>query len=201
MALSQEQPPITTDEDLRNYLIRLRTDIDSELKKAAKFPERKEAPYKPQVGDVHYFGDPVDHSYDAEITSEGFWGLTSTGWEKLNTPGASAQFEWKYSTTTTAADPGSGNFRLNNTTIASATALYISENSKAGGDISALLNALAAGDKIYIQRETDSSEALLLDVTSVTDNTTWFNIAFTVDDSSGPTWTNNRDFGFILSFV
>ena len=84
MALSQEQPPEDIDEDLREYLIRLRTDVDNELRKASKFPPRVESPYKPQVGDMHYFNDPANHNYNAAITSEGFWGYTSSGWVKLH---------------------------------------------------------------------------------------------------------------------
>ena len=87
MALSQEQPPPGVDEALREYLIRFRTDIDSELRKASKFPERKEMPYKPQSGDIHYFGDPADHNYDAAITTEGFWGLRNGTWRRLDLDG------------------------------------------------------------------------------------------------------------------
>lgn len=86
-SISQEQPPFEIDEDLREYLIRFRTDVDSALKAASKFPERKEQPYKAQLGDVHYFGDPVTHSYDAAITDEGFWGQTATGWRRLDLDG------------------------------------------------------------------------------------------------------------------
>ena len=84
MALSQEQPPFDVDEGLREYLIRFRTDIDNELRKASKFPERVEQPPKPQKGDVHYFGDPVTHNYDAAILVEGFWGYNNTGWVQLD---------------------------------------------------------------------------------------------------------------------
>lgn len=84
MAISQEQPPVEIDEALREYLIRFRTDVDNELKKAPKFPERKEMPYKAQIGDAHYFGDIADHSYDAAITDEGFWGNTDSGWRRLD---------------------------------------------------------------------------------------------------------------------
>lgn len=114
--------------------------------------------------------------------------------------GASVQVQYQYSNTTTSGDPGAGNFRLNNTTIASATNLFVSQESKAGADLSALLDTLQADDKIYIQRIDDSTERLLIDITSVTDNTTWYDIVFTVDDSNGPTWTDGEEFGFILVF-
>lgn len=80
MSLSQEQPPISVDEELSEFLNRRFVDVGNELVKPSKFPQRKEMPYKPQTGDVHYFGDPATHNYDASITAEGFWGLTSGGW-------------------------------------------------------------------------------------------------------------------------
>lgn len=84
MSLSQEQPPIKLDDELGDFLSRRFIEVGNELDKPSKFKERKEMPYKPQTGDVHYFGNPASHSYDAAITTEGFWGLTSTGWVKFH---------------------------------------------------------------------------------------------------------------------
>ena len=83
MSLSYEQPPIGTPDELAEYLNRMFRSIDVAVDQPSKFPERKEMPYKPQVGDIHYFGNPATHNYDAAITSEGFWGLKSTGWAKI----------------------------------------------------------------------------------------------------------------------
>ena len=79
-AISQEQPPEDTEEDLREYLARRFIDVGVALTQDARFEPRKEMPYKPQTGAMHYFNDPANHNYDAAITSEGFWGLKSTGW-------------------------------------------------------------------------------------------------------------------------
>ena len=83
MSIILEEPPENVDEDLRAYLIRMFTDVDNNFARPGKFPERKEMPYKPQIGDVHYFGDPSTHSYDAAITVQGFWGYTVFGWVQL----------------------------------------------------------------------------------------------------------------------
>ena len=114
--------------------------------------------------------------------------------------GASIQTQFQYDNTTTSGDPGAGNFRLNNTTIASATSLFLSEESKAGSDLSAVIGALGENDRLYLQNIEDSNERLLLTITSVTDNGTWFDISFTVEDSNGPTWTDGKEFGFLLLF-
>jgi len=107
---------------------------------------------------------------------------------------------WKYNNTTTASDPGAGKFRLNNTTIASATSLYINSETDNGGDFDAILNAIGIGDKMYIQNQENSDQRLLLTIASVTDNTGWWTFTFTVDDSNGPTWQNNKQFGILMFF-
>ena len=83
MSIGQEQPPIDIDPRLSEYLSRRFIDIGVQLDQASKFPPRKEMPYKPQVGDMQYFNDPINHDYDPVITSEGFWGLTSGGWVQV----------------------------------------------------------------------------------------------------------------------
>lgn len=56
--------------------------------------------------------------------------------------GLDAGLKYTYSTTTTASDPGSGTLRLNNTTLSSATALYISETDADAVSVSAYLASL-----------------------------------------------------------
>ncbi len=112
MSLPQEQPPLSVDEELRDFLIRRFIDIDNRFDRAAKFPERKEMPYKPQDGDIHYFGDPLSHNYDAAITAEGFWGLRAGTWRRLDLSGGgvagavdSVTGGTNINTTGTAVDP------------------------------------------------------------------------------------------------
>ena len=107
------------------------------------------------------------------------------------------QAEWRFSTTTTAADPGSGRFRMNNATPASVTALYLSDFTSPGFDASTILNSLNVGDKFYIQASNDSSQFILVTLVTVTDNTGWFTVAVTVDDS-GTLFSNNASCGFLI---
>jgi hypothetical protein len=80
MSIGQEQAPFDVDPFLSEYINRKFIEVDMALRSAKKFPERKEMPYKAQTGDIHYFGDPSTHSYDADITAEGFWGKSNLGW-------------------------------------------------------------------------------------------------------------------------
>ena len=77
--LSREIPP-KEPEALVAYLSRMFNQVGNLLQRSHEYTERREMPGRPQVGDVYYFGNPATHSYDAAITSEGWWGYKSTGW-------------------------------------------------------------------------------------------------------------------------
>ena len=96
--------------------------------------------------------------------------------------GPTVQLDWEFKSATGAADPGSGNFRYNNATPASVTAIYISDETKSGIDVGTIIGLLSAGNKIYIQQFENSTKAQLFDVTSApTDNSGWWTIPVTLD--------------------
>jgi len=98
---------------------------------------------------------------------------------------------WAYNATTSKADPGAGTFRLNHATSSSATELYINDADAAGVTI-VLDDVWRAGDKIYLN---NAAEAMLVDVTSVTDETGYYTVVFTVDSASADTtWTATNEF-------
>jgi hypothetical protein len=91
--------------------------------------------------------------------------------------GASVSFPWKFKEPTASADPGSGNFRLNNTIASGITEIYVSDETNNSIDASNILNILDVGDVIYIQQNDDATRALLFTVSASTvDNTGWFTI-------------------------
>jgi hypothetical protein len=72
-------------------------------------------------------------------------------------PGANCSI-WRFSTTTTDADPGNGRFRLNNATQSAATQIYIDNQNNAGSDFSTFLLALfKKNNTLYIQQENDAT--------------------------------------------
>ncbi len=117
---------------------------------------------------------------------------TDARWRVITPPASVAPLSgvWKYINNQTMADPGSGNFRTNNATIGSVTALAINDISRLGGDLSNIMSNLAAGDKVYIQNKSNGDQFLVLDVTGTTDNTTWFQIDGTIN-ASGNNFTGN----------
>ena len=112
--------------------------------------------------------------------------------------GASFQLEWRFSTSTTASDPGNGNFRYDNSTLASVTNIYFDDNASGGFDVGTIFSTLASGDKIYIQQNTDATKAALFTLSGTpVDNTGWWTIPVTVD-ASGTLHDNNAKCATVL---
>lgn len=103
-----------------------------------------------------------------------------------NLTAAYAGWRYVYSNTTTAADPGSGILRYNNTTLASATALYISETSNLAQTIAAIIadwgaSTSAVKSQLRMFKQSDPTVYAVFNITSTaTDNGTWdtFTVAY-----------------------
>ena len=108
---------------------------------------------------------------------------------------------WEFDSNTTASDPGSGKFRLNNATQSSATAMYVSQTSGNGVDYAGVFGAMRSGDRLYVQDEEDSSRFHILTLTGTgTDNGAWWTFPLTVEDS-GSDLVNAKDDGFIFHWT
>lgn len=105
---------------------------------------------------------------------------------------------WAFNATTSSGDPGAGVFRLNNATSSSATEMYIDDTDDAGVTIP-LDTIWSTGDQLYIN---NGGEVLLVDITSVTDETGWYTVVFTVVDASADTtWTATNLFFITAAFA
>ena len=113
--------------------------------------------------------------------------------------GASVSLSWRFSTIITAANPGSKRLRFNNATPASVTEIYINDTTNNNVDASTLLNALSAGDRIFVQEAADATAFLLATVNTITDNVGWFTLGVT-PISVGALPSNNKDVGVLLIF-
>lgn len=92
---------------------------------------------------------------------------------------------WSFDSGTSAADPGSNAFRLNNATIASVTALYINETGPGSADLSAFIaswddstNTTNRGTLFLIQTNDPTKYAIFTPGT-VTDNGAYDTVALT----------------------
>lgn len=102
---------------------------------------------------------------------------------------------YNFSTTTTMADPGSGNVRFNNATVASVTAIAIDDLDANGVDQSAyiaLFDDSTNTVKGTLVFRTGGGDVATFSITGLTDNTGWFQIAVTHVASSG-TFSNAED--------
>jgi hypothetical protein len=91
--------------------------------------------------------------------------------------GAAVSFPWKFKDSILSGDPGNGQFRFNSTTASAITEIYVSDLTNNSIDASNILNAIASGDRLYIQQNDDANRAVLFNVTASTvDNTGWFTI-------------------------
>ena len=142
---------------------------------------------------------------DAATRASKTLGFDSTGQvlttiaDFLPAGGDSAMFQ--YSTTTTDADPGAGYFRLNNTTIASATIGYFDDLEYNGTDISAWVQSwddVTGNDtnrgRIKISKAQNLDTWMIFKVTgAVTDATGYTKVTLVYIDSAG-TFTNDDKF-------
>jgi hypothetical protein len=151
-------------------------------------------------------GPVINHNLLPNIqggTTDEYYHLTASEYANISGAGAvntSVQLPWKYDNSTVSGDPGSSKFRLNNLTVASSTELYISRTTNNAVDGYNILNNLGIGDKIYLQRSDDATQAILVTISGTkTNNTTWFSIPITVDSAAAsPTFTDKKVFSFLL---
>lgn len=110
---------------------------------------------------------------------------------------SAAGFTYTYDSTTTASDPGSGKLRFNNATIASATALYISETT---GLAQAIAAEIATWDdststihtKLHLFKQSDPATFVIFSVTgTLTDNGSWDTLTVAYVTGSGSIANND----------
>lgn len=134
-------------------------------------------------------GDKGDTGATGNTGTTGNTGLTgATGAE-----GVSAGVRWNFDTTITMADPGAGDIRLNNATLASVTAAALSANSGASGnpDVSDYVvtwddSTSAVKGHLIISKVGAPQNVAIYSVSgSVVDNTAWLQVTLTHVASSG----------------
>lgn len=106
-------------------------------------------------------------------------------------PGRAAGISYLWSTGVTASDPTSGFVKVNNATLASATAMYISETDFDGNSLGTFLATLDDGTssvkcRAFFQSVTQPANFFIADITgTLTDNGTWDTFSITPVSSGG----------------
>lgn len=93
--------------------------------------------------------------------------------------GAEAGIKWLYDSSTSMADPGSGDMRFNNATLSSVTAIAVSATGS-GSDVSDFVaswdNSTSSTPAYIMIREEAGSVAAIFSLSAVTDNTAWLQL-------------------------
>ena len=114
------------------------------------------------------------------------------------TVGASVPGVWNFDDSTTMSNPGSKDFRLNNSNPASVTQIAIHENSESDFDFSTIFAALPVNTRFYIQEIKDSANFILLRTTDTgTDNGSWWLFDVAVEDN-GLLFDDGEECGFTI---
>lgn len=110
------------------------------------------------------------------------------------------QDDWRWSTDTTATDPTEGRVKGNNATLASITALYISEISNSEANALTYLQALSPGDLVLVSEVGNGSNFIRGEVTSAVDNGGWWTLNVTSVEAGGSI-SNNRQTTVVFGFI
>lgn len=117
---------------------------------------------------------------------------------EINRPVPGNAFAWTYSTTTTDADPGSGNMRLNNATMSSVTSIFVDLTEANGTDVTDWLDSLddAAGTpkgRIRLYSRSDPARWADFKLSSVTTATGYRKLVVVYNDHANALQTIARD--------
>jgi hypothetical protein len=103
--------------------------------------------------------------------------------------GSGFAFDYNLLNNTQSTDPGGGNVKFNNTTISSATAIYIDDTDRSTANLDNYINSFASVPgtpkaHVQIMNKDDNSEYALFAINSITDNGGWFTFSATFLSSS-----------------
>ena len=145
-------------------------------------------------GDV---GVSVDNYVDQTTVTAASAAAASASALVAQSSASAVAFPFTFSTTTTMANPGAGVFHLNNSTLSSVTAMAVSATTADTGspDISDFIvtwddsTSALNGHLIMVEESTPANFAIFT-IGSITDNSSWLQIALTHVDSGSSLFTN-----------
>ena len=101
---------------------------------------------------------------------------------------------WRFNNPTAAGDPGATFMRMNTADFATGTELYFDDLSVDNSqDMAWWFNTLVVGDLLRLHAPGEPDRWLFCSIDSVTDNTGWYTIVFTMIDNLGTNFLNGQD--------
>jgi hypothetical protein len=120
--------------------------------------------------------------------------LTSSTVGMFSTPLA-----FKADSNTSAADPGTGDLRWNNSTQNEATSLYLNSVTDSGLDLSNYINTISAGSTLFVQEKDDAAKYQKWQIGTITNNIGWMTIPVSLLASSGGNIANNQQIVLVFN--
>jgi hypothetical protein len=111
-------------------------------------------------------------------------------------------FEFRFDIDTTAADPGSGDVRLNDGTRENVTAVYISETSSDSLNVDLVMNEINIGDALdFMDKSNPNNRARYIVTGLPVDNGTWWTIPVEFFSLNGSMFGNNHQLRLAVELV
>lgn len=139
----------------------------------------------------------IDGDFAIDYTNWNIYGPKASGaWGSatslIGPSGVASGIRWNFDTSTTMADPGTGDLRLNNATLASVTSIAVSALCSQSGnpDVSDLVvtwddSTSTVKGSLLIKKASAPQNFAAFDLTALTDNSTWLQFTVTHRASSG----------------
>lgn len=118
---------------------------------------------------------PTAGDEDTSIATTAF---VQTAVDSATGAGLFGYFDYTFNPSAYTPPPIAGNFRMNNATQSAATHIYIHEQTAVSNDAALMLAQIAVGDKLLIQRKSDTTQWQRYSITAVADMGTYWD--FTV---------------------
>ena len=142
-------------------------------------------------------GVSVDNYVDQTAASAASAASASASALVAQASASAVAFPFEFSTTTTMSDPSAGKFHLNNSSLGSVTAMAVSATTADTGspDISDFIvtwddsTSTLNGHLIMVEENTPANFAIFT-IGSITDNSSWLQVALTHVDSGSSLFTN-----------
>lgn len=113
--------------------------------------------------------------------------------------GGALSANWKWSTNTAETDPTTGKVKADNAALASVTKVFISEITDSSGNAQPILDGLAVGDTVLLNKEGAGNNFLFATVNGApVDQGGWWTLPVSVDDSGGSFGNNNT---IVVTFI
>lgn len=132
-------------------------------------------------------------------------GVDATGvgtTKTITIPGADGGFQglglWRYRTAT-GSNPSAGQMQFNNTTIESATEMYVNETNDGSTDMTAFLDLIVADDLIYVQVQVDSTQFVAVQVGTPSKATGVYTFPIQLVEAQGTAPSNNTTVAIVAS--